>query len=329
MGASRLPDELSCIQVPTALQPRIALWLDVPHRLRLLATTCPAAAGSLSDPAVLDPATHGHGRWCLEVVQALGLLPDADNRGSSSDAAGSAHDAPQQTRPPALPPFHAGVSIGADMVLDLAAVAPGAIRAAALVVPGRLQRSGAAAIPAGLLLRFALYRLLPCPCTERLMLSCIFDEPAAGDPLVEQVRLGIRCAGWAASCGKCSCCSPAASPQSMGSLQAVSPLCMPALGCNTRLPPQLLPIPLQTLQAPAAVPHAPSATHRRAAAQARGPGVLGCRRKGRVGPRAGRCCTCSCGVGPRPAGGTAAAGRPPRTQPAAHAAGHRAHCRIF
>lgn len=157
-------------------------------------------------------------------MQALGLL-----RGSSGgDSSGTAHDRPfasQQQPPPVRPPFHAGVSIGADMLLDLAAVAPGAIRAAALVVPGRLQRGGPASIPTALLLRLALYRLLPCSWTERLMLACILDEPAEVDPLVEQIKLGIRRAGGRAegqgrhgtelqpccSCAKrwCAACPPA------------------------------------------------------------------------------------------------------------------------
>ncbi|KAL4457788.1 hypothetical protein ABPG75_012653 [Micractinium tetrahymenae] len=165
------------------------------QRFRIHAPDIPCHAGSRSDPAVLDPATHGHGRWCLQVVRALGLLPGSTSSGGdgTDSQGGDSWDACQQQLPAVEPPFHAGVSIGADMLLDLAVVAPGAIRAAALLVPARLQRGGGpAALPTGLLLRCVLCSLLPCAWTERLMLSCIFDEPAAGDPLVEQVKLGIR-----------------------------------------------------------------------------------------------------------------------------------------
>ena len=52
-------------------------------------------AGSRSDPALLDPATHAYGRWAAEVVLGLGLL-----RGT-------------------WPPVHVGVSLGALVLLDL------------------------------------------------------------------------------------------------------------------------------------------------------------------------------------------------------------------
>lgn len=86
------------------------------QRFRLFVPDLPCQAGSRSDPAVLDPATHGHGRWCAEVVQALGLL-----RGG------------------APPPLHVGVSLGGAVLLDLAVVRPEAVRAAALVAPGSLH----------------------------------------------------------------------------------------------------------------------------------------------------------------------------------------------
>ena len=43
---------------------------------------------------MLDPASHGYGRWCLEVLRGLGLLPG----------------------PPLM---HVGISLGGSMLLDL------------------------------------------------------------------------------------------------------------------------------------------------------------------------------------------------------------------
>lgn len=80
----------------------------------------PPAAGSRSQDADLDPSKHEQGRWMLEVLRGLGLA------GPGAWAAEA-------------PPVHIGVSFGAASVLDLAAVAPDTIRAAALVVPGGLM----------------------------------------------------------------------------------------------------------------------------------------------------------------------------------------------
>lgn len=68
---------------------------------------------------VLDQATHDHGRWCAEVLEALELL--------------------HAGKPP---PLHVGMSVGGAMLMDLALVRPEAIGAAALVVPGCLHPGG-------------------------------------------------------------------------------------------------------------------------------------------------------------------------------------------
>jgi pimeloyl-ACP methyl ester carboxylesterase len=85
----------------------------------------PAAAGSRTQDADLSAEGHEHGRWCVEVMRGLGLVPPA------SAAAGKGVVAPP-------PPLHVGVSFGAAVLLDLANVAPEAIRSAALLVPGGL-----------------------------------------------------------------------------------------------------------------------------------------------------------------------------------------------
>lgn len=114
-------------------------------------------AGSRSDPAVLDPATHAHGRWCLEVTQSLGLLPGQGSDSGSGGGGGSDTSAsagiriggrsggtagqPENTR--RLPPLYVGVSLGGAMLLELACVvAPEAVGGAALVVPGGLLPGG-------------------------------------------------------------------------------------------------------------------------------------------------------------------------------------------
>ncbi|PRW44324.1 alpha beta hydrolase [Chlorella sorokiniana] len=38
-------------------------------RFRVYCPDLPCHAGSLSDPAVLDPSSHAHGHWCLEVAR--------------------------------------------------------------------------------------------------------------------------------------------------------------------------------------------------------------------------------------------------------------------
>lgn len=118
---------------------------------------------------MLDQATHDHGRWCAEVVEALGLLGDGGEDGSGSDqsggaagsdtaavaeeepggaapdaaaagaeaAAGAAAPAAQPPRPAA--PLHVGVSVGGAMLLDMALVRPEAIAGAALLAPGCLH----------------------------------------------------------------------------------------------------------------------------------------------------------------------------------------------
>lgn len=100
----------------------LSSMVQLAERFRVYVPDIPCQAGSRSEPAVLDPAAHGHGRWCAEVVQGLGLL-----------------------RPGAPPPLHVGVSLGGAVLLDLAVVRPEAVRAAALVVPGCLHRGGSLA----------------------------------------------------------------------------------------------------------------------------------------------------------------------------------------
>lgn len=56
---------------------------------------------------MLDPATHGHGRWCVEVMQGLGLL-------GRNDAGSGARGAP-----PPRPLPHVGMSLGGAVLLDL------------------------------------------------------------------------------------------------------------------------------------------------------------------------------------------------------------------
>lgn len=80
-------------------------------------------AGSRTEDALLDPTTHDNGKWCVEVLRGLALL--------APPQAGSAAAAP-------TPPLHVGVSFGAAVIIDLAAVAPEAIRGAVLLVPGGL-----------------------------------------------------------------------------------------------------------------------------------------------------------------------------------------------
>lgn len=85
------------------------------QRHRIYAPDMPCHGGR-SAALVLDPASHEVGRWCVEVMGALGLLREGQ-----------------------APPLHVGVSMGGSSILDLAAVAPETIRGAALVVPGSLH----------------------------------------------------------------------------------------------------------------------------------------------------------------------------------------------
>jgi len=92
---------------------------------------------------VLDPVHHAHGKWCLEVVRALGLLPEdaaaciSMEEGSDPSEEPAAQPAAQAAGAQAVPaPLHTGISLGGSMLLDLAVVEPSAIGGAALVVPG-------------------------------------------------------------------------------------------------------------------------------------------------------------------------------------------------
>jgi pimeloyl-ACP methyl ester carboxylesterase len=76
-----------------------------------------AAAGSRSEPRPIDPAGHGWGWWARDVVAGLGLLPPPGGGGRPAAAA------------------HVGMSMGAAVAMDLAAVAPEAVGAAVLIVP--------------------------------------------------------------------------------------------------------------------------------------------------------------------------------------------------
>lgn len=124
---------------------------------------CPTtAAGSSSDPAVLDPSTHAHGRWCLEVMQALRLMPEqtsstgnsnpgasggsggtGDTRARTNSGGGGGSIREQGPKRRQRPPLHLGVSLGGTMLLELGCVvAPEAVGGAALVVPGGLLPGG-------------------------------------------------------------------------------------------------------------------------------------------------------------------------------------------
>ena len=86
------------------------------RRCRLYLPDLPGQAGSRSDPALLDPAAHGHGAWAAEVLEALGL-------GGGGGGGGQ------------RPPLGIGVSLGAAVLLDLMVISPGAVRGAALIAP--------------------------------------------------------------------------------------------------------------------------------------------------------------------------------------------------
>ncbi|PSC73157.1 Diacylglycerol O-acyltransferase 2 isoform A [Micractinium conductrix] len=149
------------------------MLLEVPQlveRFRVYAPDIPCQAGSRSDPALLDPATHAYGRWAAEVVLGLGLL-----RGTR-------------------PPVHVGVSLGALVLLDLAVVKPEAICGAALLSPGmglEPVTGQKRRMPWQLALGFALYRWLPCAPAAWLALAPMCDEPRRAPPVLDNVKLAI------------------------------------------------------------------------------------------------------------------------------------------
>ncbi|KAL4451883.1 hypothetical protein ABPG75_007545 [Micractinium tetrahymenae] len=144
-------------------------------RFRVYCPDIPLQAGSRSEPAVLDPASHGHGRWCVEVMEGLGLLGGAG-------------------LPPPHPPLHVGISLGGSVLLDLAVVKPEAVGGAALLVPGSLHPEFAKHLmPLSVALSFALYRWLPCRLTAWLVLDRMCDAPYdQEDPTLKNILLGIR-----------------------------------------------------------------------------------------------------------------------------------------
>lgn len=91
------------------------------------------AAGSRSADAELAASTHEHGKWALEVLRALRLVPEEALPASRGSSSGQASLTQQK------PPLHIGLSFGGAVVMDLAVVASGAIRGAALVVPAGLM----------------------------------------------------------------------------------------------------------------------------------------------------------------------------------------------
>ncbi|EFN58907.1 hypothetical protein CHLNCDRAFT_140848 [Chlorella variabilis] len=78
-------------------------------------------------------------------------------------------------------PYQGGVSLGAAVIIDLAAVAPEAIRGAVLLVPGGLIPVSLTSFLLRIVLPSLLYLLLPCSFTARLALSGMCDEPVPAD----------------------------------------------------------------------------------------------------------------------------------------------------
>eukprot|EP00887_Chlorella_sp_A99_P007447 scaffold2.g7447.t1 len=162
--------------------PALVVWHGMggpaPYVLRMLAPLArrfciyapdlPYHSGSRSKDAVLDPHTHEHGKWALEVLQALGLVPP---RHAGADDGGST--APQ---PPPLAPLHVGVSFGGAVLIDVAQVAPDAIRGAALIVPAGLLPVKRLSLLLRVMLPSLLYQALPCDWTTRLALSGLVEE---------------------------------------------------------------------------------------------------------------------------------------------------------
>lgn len=109
----------------------------------------PCDAGSRSEDIPVDPANNGWGWWALDVVQGLGLLE------------------------PGLPvPVHTGMSFGGAVILDLMAVAPRSVAAAALIVPICVHPDyGGFWSTMTMIFRVALpimlFMMLPCKLTQR------------------------------------------------------------------------------------------------------------------------------------------------------------------
>ncbi|EFN53901.1 hypothetical protein CHLNCDRAFT_136076 [Chlorella variabilis] len=141
---------------------------------RVYAPDHPFQAGSRTQDAELDINKHENGKWSLEVLRGLGLVPPAGAEGGKA--------------PP--PPLHVGVSFGGAVLLDLAVVAPEAIRGAALVVPGGLMPAAGWMLLFRLILPARLYHLLPCSFTAWLALVSMCDEPF--DAAHQQILLNWR-----------------------------------------------------------------------------------------------------------------------------------------
>ncbi|KAI8463745.1 MAG: Alpha/Beta hydrolase protein [Monoraphidium minutum] len=127
---------------------------------RLYAPDEPCDAGSRSAPIPVDPANHGWGRWAAGVLDALGL-----------------------PAPGGPPPVHVGMSFGGAVTLDLAAVSPAAIAAAALVVPISLDPAYDTPkyglwLVFRLVLPILLHNILPCDTTRRWALAPIMTDPS-------------------------------------------------------------------------------------------------------------------------------------------------------
>ncbi|KAL4420517.1 hypothetical protein ABPG75_010173 [Micractinium tetrahymenae] len=154
------------------------MWMFGPlvasGKLRLYVPDLPYQAGSRSDDILLGSSTHEHGKWALEVLQALGLAPGV--AGTTAAASGSVQGAAAASLPP-RPPLHIGVSFGGAVVIDLANVAPEAIRGAALVVPGGLLPARLSSFLLRVVLPSLLWLAVPRDGTLRLALSGMCEEP--------------------------------------------------------------------------------------------------------------------------------------------------------
>ncbi|KAL4433944.1 hypothetical protein ABPG75_000385 [Micractinium tetrahymenae] len=183
-----------------------SIFKPLAKRFRLYLPDIPGQGGGRSGPAVLDPATHGHGRWAAEVLEALGLVipasgGNATGSGSPGGAAasgpGAAGSSAAGTGGRPQPPLHVGLSFGGAVLLDLAIVRPGAIRAAALVVPGSLHPdSGRNWLSYRLMLLFMLHGLLRRDWTGSLlargMLRELCDEPESMESAMQWLHAVFR-----------------------------------------------------------------------------------------------------------------------------------------
>ncbi|KAL4855140.1 Glutamate synthase [NADH] [Chlorella vulgaris] len=149
----------------------LALFQCLIPQFRIYAPDMPYHASSRSADAELAAGTHEHGKWALEVLRALRLVPEEALPASQSCRSSQAALSQQK------PPLHIGLSFGGAVVMDLAVVAPGAIRGAALVVPAGLMPVRLWSFLLRVVLPSLLYLLLPCAATARWALSEMCEEP--------------------------------------------------------------------------------------------------------------------------------------------------------